>query len=446
MPTSDAPVDLTSTIRQIHSLEQQDQRSAPFAERQRQTLLARHQETTAMTHATLAHPPTRPVLPAPARTEQPKSRSSRSGPGRWTFVLNAATVLALVLAASLAVNRLVDRPSTPSPRPAINAASTPTGEATPSPEADSSPLIWVASDFYGERRYPLYVPVSLAVGPEGDIFVLDALTNNVTRHSSGGRDLGTWVSEDLDSGDHAFNLNDGTFYLGSIAFDGAGNVYVFDSLNGRIQKFSSDGTFLLEWGTDGQENGQFSLPVGTVDAQNGLVYVADYGNNRVQIFDLEGNFIDKWGSEGTKEGQFNHPSAIAIGHDGSVYVGEDSGGRIQHFDRNGRYLGQVGDSALGHIYGMAIDSNGNLLATAGPEGEVWIFASDGSTSTRITEIPGLDSLGFPSGIAVDSDGSIILSMLPPEADSITPGPVAGGGSGPSGELIRFTIPALPSGT
>jgi DNA-binding beta-propeller fold protein YncE len=177
-------------------------------------------------------------------------------------------------------------------------------------------------------------------------------------------------------------------------------------------------------------------------AQNGLVYVADYGNNRIQVFDLEGNFIDKWGSEGRKEGQFSHPSAIAIGNDGSVYVGEDDGGRIQHFDRNGRYLGQIGESALGHIYGMAIDAKGNLLATLGPEGEIRVFASDGVEIARITEIPGLDSLRFPAGIAVASDGSIILSMLPPETDSITPGPFAGGGSGPSGELIRFTIPAL----
>jgi DNA-binding beta-propeller fold protein YncE len=218
-------------------------------------------------------------------------------------------------------------------------------------------------------------------------------------------------------------------------------VFVFDSLNARILKFDAHGAFLLGWGSDGQGNGQFSLPTGTVDAQNGLVYVADHGNHRVQVFDLNGNFLDKWGSEGVGEGQFNHPNAIAIGRDGSVYVGEDEGGRIQHFDRNGRYLGQIGESAMGHVYGLAIDANGNVLATLGPESEVRVFARDGSEIMRITAF-GVLGTYFPAGIAVDSDGSILLTLLPPETDSVTPRPAAAGGSGPSGELIRFKIPAL----
>ena len=193
-----------------------------------------------------------------------------------------------------------------------------------------------------------------------------------------------------------------------------------------------------------QANGQFSLPLGTVDARNGLADVADYGNNRVQVFDLDGNFIDKWGSEGTKEGQFTHPSAIAIGHDGSVYVGEDEGGRIQHFDRNGRYLGQIGEPMMGNIYGIAIDADGSLLGNRGAAGSHPGFPADGSAMMRI----GATGARGQAGIS-DRDCRHLRRRNPGgdragclEGLPATPGPVSAGGSGPTGELIRFTIPAL----
>src|SRR5436309_1064828 len=47
-----------------------------------------------------------------------------------------------------------------------------------------------------------------------------------------------------------------------VASDAAGNVYVADSSNFRIQKFDSSGTFILQWGSLGSGNGQFS---GTYD-------------------------------------------------------------------------------------------------------------------------------------------------------------------------------------
>ena len=49
---------------------------------------------------------------------------------------------------------------------------------------------------------------------------------------------------------------------GSLAVDGAGNVYVADGGNDRIQKFTPDGQFLLQWGGHGSEPGQFMRPQG----------------------------------------------------------------------------------------------------------------------------------------------------------------------------------------
>jgi sugar lactone lactonase YvrE len=64
----------------------------------------------------------------------------------------------------------------------------------------------------------------------------------------------------------------------------AGNVYVADVSNSRIQKFSGTGTYLRQWGSFGSGNGQFGSPTGMAIDASGNVYVADSGNNRVQKF------------------------------------------------------------------------------------------------------------------------------------------------------------------
>ena len=47
------------------------------------------------------------------------------------------------------------------------------------------------------------------------------------------------------------------FHLESISVDNEGNVYVTDSGNARVQKFTSDGQFLETWGVRGTGNGEF---------------------------------------------------------------------------------------------------------------------------------------------------------------------------------------------
>jgi DNA-binding beta-propeller fold protein YncE len=99
-----------------------------------------------------------------------------------------------------------------------------------------------------------------------------------------------------------------------------GTVYVADTGNHRIQRFSADGTFLGTWGSRGSGDGQFNNPQSVTVAPDGTVYVADTGNHRIQRFSASGTFLGAWGAQGSGDGQFYDPSGIAVASDGTIYV------------------------------------------------------------------------------------------------------------------------------
>jgi tripartite motif-containing protein 71 len=75
--------------------------------------------------------------------------------------------------------------------------------------------------------------------------------------------------------------------------------------------------------------GQFQAPRGIAVDAHGFVYVADTGNDRIQKFSGDGAFIAKWGSLGAGDGQFNQPVDLAVDPDGVIYVAEEGNHRIQ---------------------------------------------------------------------------------------------------------------------
>ena len=81
----------------------------------------------------------------------------------------------------------------------------------------------------------------------------------------------------------------GSFRVSSgIAVDIKGHLYVADFYNNRIQMFTEEGSFLTEWGEEGEKIGQLKGPTDiTVDDQGGI-YVVDWGNHRIQVLHLNG--------------------------------------------------------------------------------------------------------------------------------------------------------------
>ncbi len=60
-----------------------------------------------------------------------------------------------------------------------------------------------------------------------------------------------------------------------------------DLRTNRVLVYSSSGQFLANWGSEGSADGQFDQPQGIAVDTAGNVYVTDSGNHRVQVFGIE---------------------------------------------------------------------------------------------------------------------------------------------------------------
>jgi streptogramin lyase len=117
-----------------------------------------------------------------------------------------------------------------------------------------------------------------------------------------------------------------------IAVDANNNLYVTDYTHNCIRKYNAaTGEFVTQWGSAGNNPGQFSDPYGVAVDGDGYIYVVEFNNNRVQKFKPDGTFLCQWGSYGSGNGQFSLPSAIAVDTAGNVYVVDSGNNRIQKF-------------------------------------------------------------------------------------------------------------------
>jgi DNA-binding beta-propeller fold protein YncE len=259
-------------------------------------------------------------------------------------------------------------------------------------------------------------PRGIAIAPDGTLYVADTDNHRIQHLDQDGNPLQVWGSfADLAQG----AAPGGTFFEPwGIAVAPDGSVYVTDTWNHRVQKFSPEGEFLTMWGYFGQGERPeaFWGPRDVVVDPEGRVIITDTGNKRIAIFGPDGESIAEFGEEGFAAGQFNEPVGLALDVEGNLYVADTWNQRIQSFspDGQGSFLPMDSWDVFGW-YGQSLDNKPFLAA----DDQIHIFATD-PEGVRVLELTNegeivrywgdfsLESDGFSlvGAIAVEEPGSV----------------------------------------
>lgn len=207
-----------------------------------------------------------------------------------------------------------------------------------------------------------------------------------------------------------------------VALDGAGNLYIADSANHRVQVFDSLDNFLRQWGTLGTGSGEFTNPTAVDVGNDGRVYVLDADNHRIQVFEGNGTFVMAWGQQVGGVTLFQRGDAIAVDAQNRLFVTDSASSRVHRFSSSGDLEQSWGESGEGDsqfrgLRSIALDRESGLLYTVEsynvgqvPEnrtaGRIQVFDLDGNWLATWDDPTGSGGDWDVSNLATDWDGKL----------------------------------------
>jgi ABC-type Fe3+ transport system permease subunit/DNA-binding beta-propeller fold protein YncE len=232
----------------------------------------------------------------------------------------------------------------------------------------------------------------------------------------------------------------------SVTVDRQDHLYVVD-MTGRVQKFSSAGSFLLSWQMPQTDLGK---PKGMACDADGNIIVVEPHYSRVNHFTPQGELVAQWGERGTIAGKFGFPRAVAANSRGEIYVCEYAAmERVQSFaplrrvatlniqsskpNIDGRPLtpafspsdgewekraprlvqviGRAGTrpGEFNRPEGLAVDAQDRLYVADSCNHRIQVFSSDGRFLRAFGKAgSGLGELSYPYDVAVDARGNVFV--------------------------------------
>jgi trimeric autotransporter adhesin len=320
-------------------------------------------------------------------------------------------------------------------------------------------------------------PTAVTFDGAGGFYISSYYQNRVYRVSSDGK-----LSLAAGSGVAGFGGDGGKAtsaqlnHPAGVAVDSAGNLFIADFLNNRIRKVTSGGiisTFAGNGtaGYNGDNRAATSAalynPINVAVDSSDTLFIADFYNNRIRtvsssgiITTIAGNGAAGSIGDGGKaiSAQLHEPFAIAIDSAGNFFIADFLNNRIRKVSSSGiittvagnGYSGYGGDGGqatsaqLNYPSGVAVDSAGSIFISDSSNNCIRRISSSGI----ITTIAGNGTTGFsgdggqatsaqlnsPNGVSVDSAGNLLIGVsINNRVRKVSPSgiitTVAGNGSG-----------------
>lgn len=251
-------------------------------------------------------------------------------------------------------------------------------------------------------------PWSVAVAPDGTFYIGEARAGRqvIRKVSPDGiisTFAGTGVHGASGDGGPAILAQIGTAFSLAVGPDGA--VYMADATNRRIRRITPDGIISTIAGTgvagfsgDGGPAIQARLgePTGVAVGPDGSVFIADAANHRVRrvtpdgiIRTIAGDGVIGFGGDGlpATQGHFRFPTAIAIGPDETVFIVDQGNFRVRWMRLGGTLQTLAGQDFPGTRGDFGPASRASLQdlqggLTVGPEGSVYVSQTGSSLRVR----------------------------------------------------------------
>ena len=233
-------------------------------------------------------------------------------------------------------------------------------------------------------------PSGVAVDAIGNVYIADRDNHRIRRVGIDGvitTIAGTGVAGNTGDGGPATlaKLNGPT----SVSLDGAGNLFVADTGNHRVRKFTPGGIMLAV--------GDMVGPVDTAVDSGGNVYIADASAGRIYFGSASGvvaPFLDGLQS----------PGGVALDSGGSLYVSDTAAGRVFRRSLSGS-IADLGPGRWISPRGIAISPDGEVFVADSSLGQVLRVSKSGSVTPLAID----GTTGTPWDVAIGSGGTLYVA-------------------------------------
>lgn len=194
-----------------------------------------------------------------------------------------------------------------------------------------------------------------------------------------------------------------------IALDETGNIYILDSRNHRIQKFSPELKYLATFGRRGQGPAEFNFPQSIALDSKGMIYVLDGFQKRIQVLTPEGKDLRIISLTKLMLDRMRLLKSDSLVVKGYLLLGVPGQPKektlpklAKILDLDGNVRKEFGDlvdygngmtNSLGNAFRLAVDGRDNIYFAFVFQNRVEKYASDGTLQWRADR-----ELNFPVGV------------------------------------------------